>query len=260
MRLLCLMAESEKKGFLLLVNDQIPNCAELARMVGSGTTPAQIKSLADELERAGVFSRDGKGVVYCRRMVRDAKKRKACVKGGKSAGKLNVEKQRGIFSSIKPTPMVASTPLYQSPKPAPVPNPKKVRPSVSCAAPASQAPAAPSKPGPFFIELPTNRFKAVGETWGVSLDEVVEFKALYPAVDVEQELRTMKGWGIANEAKRKTHKGMMRFVNSWLADKQNKGGGRTGGASAPLSQRPSFPERSGEIINLFPPKEEKLEA
>lgn len=54
--------------------------------------------------------------------------------------------------------------------------------------------------------------------------DVKEFEELYPAVDVKQELRKMKGWLIANPAKRKTKRGIMRFVNSWLAKEQDKGG------------------------------------
>ena len=53
---------------------------------------------------------------------------------------------------------------------------------------------------------------------------VSEFKELYPSVDVEQELRKMKGWCNTNPTKRKTKRGILRFVNSWLAKEQDKGG------------------------------------
>ena len=46
-----------------------------------------------------------------------------------------------------------------------------------------------------------------------------------------QELRNMKGWLDANPNKRKTHSGMQRFINGWLAKEQNKGG-RNNGKSA----------------------------
>ena len=49
---------------------------------------------------------------------------------------------------------------------------------------------------------------------------------LYPAVDVMQELRNMKGWCQDNPRKRKTKKGIRRFVGSWLAREQDKGGTR----------------------------------
>lgn len=49
-----------------------------------------------------------------------------------------------------------------------------------------------------------------------------EWNELYPNVDVLQELRKMKGWSNANPAKRKTKKGIQRFINSWLAREQDK--------------------------------------
>lgn len=57
-------------------------------------------------------------------------------------------------------------------------------------------------------------------------DQVREWAALYPAVNVEQELRNMLGWCKANPSKRKTASGILRFITSWLAREQNKGGGR----------------------------------
>ncbi len=54
-------------------------------------------------------------------------------------------------------------------------------------------------------------------------NQIDEWSELYPAVDILQELRNMKGWCISNPAKRKTKSGILRFVNSWLAKKQNKG-------------------------------------
>ena len=45
---------------------------------------------------------------------------------------------------------------------------------------------------------------------------------LYPAVDIMTELRKMKGWLIANPSKRKTKKGILRFINSWLAKEQDR--------------------------------------
>ena len=50
-----------------------------------------------------------------------------------------------------------------------------------------------------------------------------EWSELYPAVDVMQELRKMAGWLDANPSKRKTKRGILRFVNGWLAREQDKG-------------------------------------
>ena len=66
--------------------------------------------------------------------------------------------------------------------------------------------------------------------------DVAQWKELYPAVDIMQELRKMKGWAEANPKKRKTKNGIKRFINSWLSGEQDKyhgpqGGGQNGAAS-----------------------------
>lgn len=54
--------------------------------------------------------------------------------------------------------------------------------------------------------------------------QVTEWESLYPAVDVMQQLRAMKGWLDANTKGRKTKSGILRFVNAWLSKEQNRGG------------------------------------
>lgn len=70
------------------------------------------------------------------------------------------------------------------------------------------------------IMLPLN----TGEEYPVFQSDIDEFAELYPAVDVLQAMRGMKGWLKTNPAKRKTKKGIQRFMNSWLAKEQDKGG------------------------------------
>lgn len=60
--------------------------------------------------------------------------------------------------------------------------------------------------------------------YSITEEKVNEWKELYPAVDVIQELRKMKGWLDANPSKRKTRRGILKFVNSWLSRAQDKGG------------------------------------
>ena len=52
--------------------------------------------------------------------------------------------------------------------------------------------------------------------------DIAAWKDLYPAVDVMQELRKMKGWADANPTKRKTKTGIKRFINAWLAKEQDR--------------------------------------
>jgi hypothetical protein len=77
----------------------------------------------------------------------------------------------------------------------------------------------PPVPAPV-IEFPLND----GSQYGVLPNAVAEWKHLYPAVDVMQELRNMRGWLLANREKRKTRRGIERFINSWLARRQDKAG------------------------------------
>ena len=49
-----------------------------------------------------------------------------------------------------------------------------------------------------------------------------EWAELYPAVDIMQELRKMKGWLDSNPTKRKTIRGIRRFINSWLSKAQDR--------------------------------------
>lgn len=58
----------------------------------------------------------------------------------------------------------------------------------------------------------------------IPLEKLDFWKESYPAVDVEQEIRNMAAWADANPVKRKTQKGIIRFITNWLSRKQDKGG------------------------------------
>lgn len=53
--------------------------------------------------------------------------------------------------------------------------------------------------------------------------DIDDWKEIYPAVDVENELRKIVGWNKANPTKRKTPRGILRHINSWLAKAQDSG-------------------------------------
>lgn len=59
--------------------------------------------------------------------------------------------------------------------------------------------------------------------YGVTQTDIDLFTELYPAVNVMQELRNMKGWCNSNPSKRKTRRGINRFINSWLSREQDNG-------------------------------------
>ena len=58
--------------------------------------------------------------------------------------------------------------------------------------------------------------------YDVTQNDFNEYEELYPNVDVMQELRKMKGWLNANPTKRKTKRGIKRFINNWLSREQDK--------------------------------------
>lgn len=82
---------------------------------------------------------------------------------------------------------------------------------------------------PPVVELPLND----GSQYGVTEEQVKEWASLYPAVDVMQQLRNMKGWLLANPKKRKTKAGVLRFVTAWLTREQDKGGTLSGQQKRP---------------------------
>lgn len=77
---------------------------------------------------------------------------------------------------------------------------------------------------PPVITLPLND----GSEYPVSPESVKEWTGLYPAVDVMQQLRNMKGWLLSNPEKKKTRRGINRFITGWLSREQDRGRNRAG--------------------------------
>jgi len=63
-----------------------------------------------------------------------------------------------------------------------------------------------------------------GDTFKPDDADVIAWQKTYPAVNVHQELMAMESWLDANPTRRKTKQGIKRFINSWLARAQDKGG------------------------------------
>lgn len=243
MRFLCLMAESTKKGYLLITGEKKPTAVQLAQIIGCSKD--DVMRYGAELEKYGVYSRDSQGVIYSRRMVEHNKARQARVRGGQAAGRVNVEKKRGIWSSME-QPAHAPIPL---PKPVPKPRPVKTSSlrSEVCAEPSR---AAALDEG-VTIFLPTNKFATAAEVVIIRSVHADHLQTLYPGVDVAQQLRAMRGWLETHPAKRKTPNGMPAFVNGWLDREQNRGGhdGMTAGLGG--SAQPQARAGDRKVIQLF---------
>jgi len=65
-----------------------------------------------------------------------------------------------------------------------------------------------------FLEFPT--VGTNGKVWMLTQGQVDQWAALFPALDVAQQCRQALAWIEANSAKRKTCRGMPRFLTAWL--------------------------------------------
>lgn len=94
----------------------------------------------------------------------------------------------------------------------------KVNINNNCAMPSAEA--ADTAGENIFITLPLND----KSKYQVSVSDIQHYKELYPAVDVEQQLRSMLGWLEANPNRRKTKNGIKGFITKWLNKVQDRGG------------------------------------
>ena len=51
----------------------------------------------------------------------------------------------------------------------------------------------------------------------VTKDVVQMYQHTYPSIDIYQQLNEMAMWAYSNPSKRKTRRGILRFINSWLS-------------------------------------------
>lgn len=82
-----------------------------------------------------------------------------------------------------------------------------------------------SAPNPSGIQLILND----KTFYDVPMDKLALWREAYPAVDLEQELQKMRAWLDANPTKRKTRRGIERFINNWLSRTQDSGRGSAKG-------------------------------
>ncbi|ENV1281882.1 helix-turn-helix domain-containing protein [Vibrio cholerae] len=91
---------------------------------------------------------------------------------------------------------------------------------------------------PVLFEIP---LKGKSSIHGVTQSELFEYRELYPAVDVAQQIRNMIGWCKANPTRQKTAQGIKRFIHAWLSKEQDRG------RVAPASQATSAPDEAQKI-------------
>lgn len=91
-----------------------------------------------------------------------------------------------------------------------------------------------------------------GSEWRPDEALFAEYVRLYPGVDVKQQFNEMRAWCLGNPEKRKTRRGVRRFVNTWLSKAQDKASafkrpaqnwnGSSGYNRPPATQRESLQE------------------
>ena len=81
--------------------------------------------------------------------------------------------------------------------------------------------------------------------WIPSRDDLEGWQQLYTGVDVIKELARMREWCKSNPTRRKTRKGIRRFVQTWL-DRQQNQSNKYGAGTA---QKDKFTQRMEEMQN-----------
>ena len=97
--MLCLMHESDRRGYLQHANGKPVSQDQLARM--TGCSPDQISRLLQELFDSGVYSCTDHGTIFSRRMVRDEIKRGKCREAGKLGATLKGQRKGDMQGDMK---------------------------------------------------------------------------------------------------------------------------------------------------------------
>jgi len=82
--------------------------------------------------------------------------------------------------------------------------------------------ALPPDESPIVANLPLRE----GGEYQVHQSLVAELEPIYPNVDVPKTLLEMRGWLLLNEGRRKTRRGIKRFIGNWLQGEEEKHGGQ----------------------------------
>ena len=117
----------------------------------------------------------------------------------------------------------------------PVPVPSKEPTQARCDSATAQAPGEQARQPLVVCTIPL-----VSGMHEVAQRDVDEWMQAYPGVDVPQQLRAMRQWSLANPTRRKTKRGVRRFIVSWLARQQDSGPRANGGGGG--RRRTSFAE------------------
>ena len=71
--------------------------------------------------------------------------------------------------------------------------------------------------------------------WGLTVDKLGEYVETYPGVDCPAEARKARQWLTDSPTRRKTARGMTKFLNGWMERAQNRSTGN-GKPAEPVSR------------------------
>lgn len=98
MRILCICAKADPKGYLVVAGRPL-SVADLAALAGK--PQPEVETLLRELVSYGVSSTDRIGRIYSRRMTRDVKKSRIAAENGRNGGNPSLSKNTAIPASDK---------------------------------------------------------------------------------------------------------------------------------------------------------------
>jgi hypothetical protein len=96
----------------------------------------------------------------------------------------------------------------------------------SCPEPAEPA-TGPTTPAASLLTYPTVGKKDEPRQWFLTADLLASLREAFPTLDALGECRRALEWVLADTGRRKTSRGMRRFLFGWLSRSQNRGLGRT---------------------------------
>jgi hypothetical protein len=96
MRCLCVAAQSKRRGYVLIKGKKPAN-EDLARLFGC--TVDEVVDGLEEIKNNEVCGETSDGILFSRRMVREAKRKAASRKGGKIGGRTTYGNRKGIFAT-----------------------------------------------------------------------------------------------------------------------------------------------------------------
>lgn len=97
----------------------------------------------------------------------------------------------------------------------------------------ARAHSVPAALSPVAVSIPL----VSGEEFPLTEADTLEWASAFPAVDVPQCLRSIRQWCLANPQRRKTAKGVRRFVVSWLTREQDSGKRPPVNGQVPLTRK-----------------------